>query len=52
MTDSLGLSIGTTNLVARAGTQAPLTRRSVLTLFNDRAPEVGASRARTSRGWC
>ena len=37
----LGLSIGTTNLVAASGDLAPITRRSVLTLFNDRAPEVG-----------
>ena len=42
MSDPLGLSIGTTNLVAaRVGNQ-PVTRRSVLTLFSHRAPEVGA----------
>jgi hypothetical protein len=41
MTDSLGLSIGTTHLVAaRTGRQA-LSRSSVLTLFDRRAPEVG-----------
>ena len=45
MSDPLGLSIGTTNLVAaRVGNQ-PVTRRSVLTLFSHRAPEVGAPSA-------
>ncbi|HET7667406.1 MAG TPA: Hsp70 family protein [Mycobacterium sp.] len=41
MSDSLGLSIGMTNLVAARIGRAPVIRRSVLTLFNDRAPEVG-----------
>jgi Hsp70 protein len=41
MTDSLGLSVGMTNLVAVRDGRPPVTRRSVLTLFNDRAPEVG-----------
>ena len=41
MSDSLGLSIGMTNLVAARIGRAPVMRRSVLTLFNDRAPEVG-----------
>ena len=41
MTEPLGLSVGTTNLVAARVGAAPVTRRSVLTLFNDRAPEVG-----------
>src|SRR3981189_2595752 len=41
MSDALGLSVGTTNLVAASGGSAPITRRSVLTLFNDRGPEVG-----------
>src|ERR1700733_5776366 len=41
MSDGLGLSVGTTNLVAASGDVAPITRRSVLTLFNDRAPEGG-----------
>ena len=41
MSDSLGLSIGTTNLVAARIGRAPVMRRSVLTLFDDRAPEVG-----------
>ena len=41
MSDPLGLSIGTTNLVAaRVGNQ-PVMRRSMLTLFSHRAPEVG-----------
>ena len=45
MSDPLGLSIGTTNLVAaRVGDQS-VTRRSVLTLFSHRAPEVGAPSA-------
>ena len=39
--DPVGLSIGTTNLVAaRVGAQ-PVTRRSVLTLYRHRRPEVG-----------
>src|ERR1700682_4071 len=41
MSDSLGLSIGMTNLVAARFGRPPIIRRSVLTLFNDRAPEVG-----------
>ena len=41
MSDALGLSVGTTNLVAAPGNNPPLTRRSILTLFNDRGPEVG-----------
>ncbi|MGK2865823.1 MAG: Hsp70 family protein, partial [Mycobacterium sp.] len=41
MTDSLGLSVGMTNLVAARDGRPPVTRRSVLTLFDDRAPEVG-----------
>src|SRR3954469_21594982 len=41
MSDSLGLSIGMTNLVAARIGHAPVMRRSVLTLFSDRAPEVG-----------
>jgi hypothetical protein len=43
VSDPVGLSIGTTNLVAaRAGTQ-PVTRRSVLTVYGHRPPEVGLS---------
>src|ERR1700704_113149 len=41
MSDSLGLSIGMTNVVAARIGRPPVMRRSVLTLFNDRAPEVG-----------
>src|SRR5690242_9160669 len=41
MSDSLGLSIGMTNLVAARIGRAPVMRRSVLTLFADRAAEVG-----------
>ena len=41
MSDPLGLSIGTTNLVAaRVGNQ-PVMRRSTLSLFSDRTPQVG-----------
>ncbi|MDT5049923.1 MAG: hypothetical protein QOG75_5823, partial [Mycobacterium sp.] len=41
MYDPLGLSIGTTNLVAVRKGNPPVTRRAVLTLFPDRAPELG-----------
>ena len=41
MTDSLGLSIGMTNLVAARVGNPPVTRRAVLNLFRNRAPEVG-----------
>jgi Hsp70 protein len=41
MSDSLGLSIGITNLGAARGDRTPLTRRSVLTLFDHRPPEIG-----------
>ncbi|ULE34348.1 Hsp70 family protein [Mycobacterium sp. IDR2000157661] len=41
MSDSLGLSIGSTNLVAARVGRPPVMRRSILTVFDDRAPEVG-----------
>src|SRR6202020_303267 len=41
MYDPLGLSIGTTNLVAVRSGNPPISRRAVLTLFPDRAPELG-----------
>ena len=41
MSDSLGLSIGMTNLVAARVGRPPVMRRAVLTLLSDRAPEVG-----------
>lgn len=41
LTESLGVSIGTTNLVAARPGQPPVTRRSVLTLWDDRPAEVG-----------
>lgn len=41
MSDSLGLSIGVANVVAARVGSAPVTRRSVLTLFGHRPPEVG-----------
>src|ERR1700752_617555 len=47
MSDPLGLSIGTTNLVAaRVGNQ-PVIRRSVLTLSGQAAPEVGVPSTHT-----
>ena len=53
MNEPLGLSVGTTNLVAARVGAAPITRRSVLTVFNDRAPEVGeVPGPRTNLGWC
>jgi hypothetical protein len=41
MSDSLGLSIGMTNLVAARMGRPPVMRRSVLTVFEDRSAEVG-----------
>ena len=41
MSDSLGLSVGTTNLVATAAGRATVLRRSVLTVYPDRPAEVG-----------
>lgn len=41
MSESLGLSIGVANLVAARVGSAPVSRRSVLTLFEHRAAEVG-----------
>ncbi|MCH9728638.1 MAG: Hsp70 family protein [Actinomycetia bacterium] len=41
MTDPLGLSIGTTNLVAARIGRSPVLRRSILTVFADRSPQVG-----------
>lgn len=41
MSDPLGLSIGTTNLVAATAGHQPVVRRSLLTVFGDAAPEVG-----------
>ena len=43
MSDALGLSIGATNLVAARVGRPPVMRRAVLTLFSDRAPEVGVA---------
>src|SRR6201996_5474827 len=42
MYDPLGVSIGTSNLVAVRSGNPPVSRRAVLTLFPDRAPELGA----------
>jgi actin-like ATPase involved in cell morphogenesis len=47
MSDPLGLSIGTTNLVAARVDKPPVIRRSVLTLFGHAAPEVGVPSAHT-----
>ena len=41
MTQSLGLSVGSANLVATTAGGPPTVRRAVLTLFPHRAPEVG-----------
>ncbi len=41
MYDPLGLSIGTTNLVAARNGSTPVTRRSVLTLYPHCAPKIG-----------
>src|SRR5690625_1344341 len=41
MSDSLGLSIGMTNLAAAHSGRPPVIRRCVLTLFDRRPPEVG-----------
>lgn len=41
MYDPLGLSIGTTNLVAARNGTPPVTRRAMLTLYPHRAPELG-----------
>ncbi|CDQ43445.1 Hsp70 family protein [Mycolicibacterium neoaurum] len=46
MSDPLGLSIGTTNLVAARVGDQPVTRRAVLTLPTDGAPEIGVSSGR------
>ena len=44
---ALGLSIGATNLVAARVGRPPVMRRAVLTLFSDRAPEVGVAAQNT-----
>jgi Hsp70 protein len=50
MNDALGLSIGMTNLsVVRSGC-APVVRRSILTLFPDRPPEVGVPEQNSTPG--
>ena len=41
MSDALGLSIGTTNLVAARLGRQPVTRRSILTMWHDHPAEVG-----------
>jgi hypothetical protein len=41
MSDPLGLSIGTTNVVAACNGSLPVTRRAVLTLYPHRAPKIG-----------
>src|SRR6185437_3801808 len=41
MYDPLGLAIRTTNVVAVRGRNPPVSRRAMLTLFPDRAPELG-----------
>ena len=41
MSHQLGLSIGTTNLVAARVGEPPMVRRAVLRLYRDRAPQIG-----------
>jgi hypothetical protein len=41
MYDPLGLSIGTTNLVAASNGSAPVSRRAILTLYPHCAPKIG-----------
>src|SRR6202007_2946816 len=41
MYDPLGLSIGTTNLVAASNGSSPVSRRAVLTLYPHCAPKIG-----------
>src|ERR1700747_1148439 len=41
MSESLGLSIGVANMVAARAGSAPVTRSSVLTLFEQRPTEIG-----------
>jgi molecular chaperone DnaK (HSP70) len=41
MYDPLGLSIGTTNLVAASSGSPPVTRRALLTLYPHCAPKIG-----------
>ncbi|MGO9927294.1 MAG: hypothetical protein ACLPLP_14570, partial [Mycobacterium sp.] len=41
MYDPLGLSIGTTNLVAAFNGSPPVSRRAVLTLYPHCAPKIG-----------
>jgi hypothetical protein len=41
MSESLGLSIGAANLVAARAGRDPVTRKSVLTLFDQRPSEIG-----------
>ncbi len=48
MSEPLGLSIGMTNLVAARVGRPPVMRRSILTVFTGRAPEVGVPSEQTS----
>ncbi|OBF31589.1 hypothetical protein A5724_21725 [Mycobacterium sp. ACS1612] len=48
MSNSLGLSVGMTNLAAVPSAGPPVLRRSILTLFHGRPPEVGAPDQRAS----
>ena len=52
--ESLGLSIGVANLVAARAGRDPVTRRSVLTLFDEQPSEVGLPEqnlVRPNPGW-
>jgi hypothetical protein len=50
MNDALGLSIGMTNLSVMRSGCAPVLRRSILTLFPDRPPEVGVPEQKSPPG--
>lgn len=50
MHDPLGLSIGTTDFVAVRAGNPPVRRRSTLTLFPHRPPQLGSSADRTDGG--
>lgn len=50
VSNGLGLSIGETNLVAASAGGSALTTRSILTVYPDRAPELGATTGMTGQG--
>jgi len=50
VSNGLGLSIGETNLVAASAGGSALTTRSILTVYPDRTPELGASTGMSGQG--